>query len=1500
MSNFFQTSFAIPAAGTDTPAVPLCPGDLPLVLLPVRLETRFFTLADGTTELRVRVFPDKIHCDSHEPELTPDELTWGQHFWQQDWIAGDDAGARADAWRQIADRFNPRRAAWIVRLLTPTNASQRPTSRTPPGSTPSVLPVFPSVVPAPSNESWRHAPQARLLPDRWVVMVHSSGRVIVSVTGKDIQRPLPVGPNPLAPPPDRDTEAAIARGDQLAIDVGMKWMTDFDEAARLGMALRIPIPAATATAGIESLVVFGVVRSLTVAQTATQLADLLDAHHYTDGLAFVRPGTPSNNTEDRRAGYSTDDPGHDRSFDLEIRSTPGLDNNNAQHLGTALGLPFDRILPTFGRVERGTSQDGRSMRAMNTALWQVGWGYFLSNMIGTEAGLTRADHEWARRHFLDYVRGFGPFPAVRCGAQPYGVLPVTSLDLWKPVKGTARQDAFLKGMLTLLRDGVWRPAAASVARIGNRTNPPDPDADLNDVMRTDAVSHAYRTRHVFGTHFLQHLYHLLASSMPATDPAQTALLQQLGVTWRPRLSRMRNADWRRNVIAPLVQKSEVSPWAKLEPNYISALLGERRIEQLIAARPEPTDITYTTSVLQTLLRHALLREIAHAAAQLQADETGTDLAALLRDAELIDLVAGAPPTTHWRRQLEQKLTSTGGRTIREFLEAETNFSAPAIAALGEFRSSLSHLQALDSEALSHLMQGTLDLSTHRLDAWVTSLATKRLAAMHADGPAGQYIGAYGWVENLKPMPASMVKPVPTLPAGEPGPLQTAASDSGFIHAPSMAHAAAAALLRNSHLGPTGVPKPDGPFAIELSSRRVREAARLLDGVRQGQPLGALLGYRVERLLHETTVDNGRSLDRFIAPLRRVAPLVARSSVIPTGPVDTIAANNVVDGLVLDRRWKEERNVVLTELNKAVMGTSDLSALTSIMNALADAIDGLSDALTAESVYQMVRGNTSRTASTLTAIARGDAPPPELEVTRTPRTGTSMTHRVLLLMSGPNVNTPGWIGADAAVRSAAEKMLNFWAFKLLGDGSKIRCTIERLEEATRAVVETRTFPLSELGIAPLDVVYGVEATNATAKTDVTPSEIEQRVLYHAKHKAGGFEPAATLRLQHERPANLVAGEITLFDALEQARNVRHLLQVARGADPEDLNPPERTAQGTVDLADLDARVVKAEKALNAAHVALTNLIARITTTTTAEMLRGALLKLGAFGVVPAVPVSAAGEGAEAVNALARQGNALLKISSARLERGKALRAQPAAEDPRGRREQLVARMRAVFGPGFAVLPRFTLDAAGATEFASALAASTATQGGDAFAAHTWLARCARVREGLAQFGGCLQRSEVLGTGTPLNLSVAQLPFLSGERWVGLPPPTGGTIPPSKLSLVVQTIGPINATQVMTGLLVDEWVEIVPSAHETTALAFQFDAPDACAPQNVLIAVPPVPGQEWTTETLRRVLMETLDLAKLRAVDTEALGAAAQHLPGLYLALNTEDHAVSTDFAPLTTI
>ena len=74
---------------TSDVAMPLSSGPArPVVLLPVRLETRFFPRADGSAELRVRVYPDQVHIDSHEPELTADEVIWGQHFWEQTWRAG--------------------------------------------------------------------------------------------------------------------------------------------------------------------------------------------------------------------------------------------------------------------------------------------------------------------------------------------------------------------------------------------------------------------------------------------------------------------------------------------------------------------------------------------------------------------------------------------------------------------------------------------------------------------------------------------------------------------------------------------------------------------------------------------------------------------------------------------------------------------------------------------------------------------------------------------------------------------------------------------------------------------------------------------------------------------------------------------------------------------------------------------------------------------------------------------------------------------------------------------------------------------------------------------------------------------------------------------------------------------------------------------------------------------------------------------------------------------
>ncbi|NLD67658.1 MAG: hypothetical protein GX644_02470, partial [Limnobacter sp.] len=1323
---------------SDTHTV-IAPGDRPLVLLPVRLETRFFGIGGDSTELRVRVYPDKIHLDTHEPELLTTEREWGAHYWEQDWRAGNDEVARAAAWRQHAERFGGERAAWIARALAPTNPQQRPATPTPADQP---LPVAPVLADAPTVAddragAWRRAPLARLLPTRWIALLRS-GRLTARAVGNEIAKPLAAGPDPAddgapgggAPGGDPSggdpsggdpsggdpsggdpsggdpsgagasgggpsAAVALAAADELAIDAGMKWMVDFDEAEAKGMGLRIAVPPQMLAGSAEamSLLVFGVNGDSDDA--GPKLAELLDAHHYTDGLGFLRQGSPTNNTEDRRADATADDAAHERSFATEIAFDPGTltDDSNALRTGVALGLPAAAIAATLGRLPEAAALHGRDQRSMNLALWQAGWGYYFGNLVGFDGtGLTPAALAWAREHFASHVRAGGALPVLRCGRQPYGLLPVTSLDLWQPdsdADPALRAQQWLRTLLIRLRDNVWRPRLDEAYRIGRRTSPRDPDADLADVMRTDAVSSAYRTRHLFGRHYLQHLRAFIgedleaAGFLAAANAGSVGILQRLNIDARPRLARTVSDAQAWPVTAPLVQAGEVSPWRTLEPNFIAELLQADSIGALIEARPAP-------SLLQALLRHALLREIADAAANIAASANGGDAGLLARDAELVDLVSGAPPTPTWRRQLEQVVGAvTGTATIGEYLQSLDDFSAPQVAALGEFRAALEHLAARDSEALQLLMQGALDLAAHRLDAWISAFANRRLDAMKAGGATGSRVGGYGYVENLRPGPAPV--PVPAPPPGEPGPLFTRTTDTGFIHAPSLTHAAAAALLRNSHLGASGVPAADSPFAIRLSSRRVRVAQQLLDGVRQGQRLGALLGYRFERALHEI------GFDALILPLRKLAPLDLPESASAAAR-EAVAANNVVDGLELSRRWQAEPAVVLDAVKPRLSGTMQ-ARLERELTELAAMIDGLSDALVAESAYQMARGNTTRVASTLAAIAQGDAPPPDLEVARTPRSGTALTHRLLVLWSGEPAATPGWLPADAAARSAAEPMLNHWASMLIGDPRRIRCTVECVDDAG-TTVEVQRFALAELSLCPLDLVYGVESDTGAVQPPDTACEIEQRVLYQARRRAGGWGDDALLRLQHARPSDLAADELSLFEALEQARTLRRLLSSARGADAEDLNPPERRSDGTLALAELEARVHAAEDALAAAHRSLTELAGE---GDDAEALRGALLALGAFGVAPATPTAATGNDAEAAAALSVQAGALLRDSAARLAHTEDLRAQPPAAEPHARCDRLVERMQAVFGRSFAVMPRFSCGSPAAAELSDALAA-----------------------------------------------------------------------------------------------------------------------------------------------------------------------------------------------------
>jgi hypothetical protein len=1577
-------------------AAQLVAGDRPLALFPVRLETRFFSQLDGSFELRVRVYPDQFHVDSHEPELTEQEKAWGQHYWEQHWRAANDEEARKRAWRQLADRFDPQRATWVARALKPLNPQDRPAAPVP-ADQPLPKPIqFPTSASRP--ESWSRAPLARALPDRWVAIAYSRGALVASVTGKNILDPLPVGPDPKA--------TVAGTSEQLAIDAGMKWMVDFDAAEAAGMGLRIKLTQDIAQAGLDVLLVLGVKASLSAVDSTKRIEELLNAHHYSDGLAFLLQGTPSNNTSDAPSGFSSRDVGQMESYLTEQATNvfKAGDGSNGDALTRALGFLPEGTKP-LANLLNNTAKEQLDARQMNIALWAATWGYFLSNMFGREENnLTEDDLNWARAHFITYVRAAGPLPTLRVGKQPYGVLPVTSLDNWSPKTGQEAQharDLLLKDVLVRLRDKVWRGNLAGAARVGRSGNP---DADMAEVLGSDGYSSSYLMRNLMGRHYLQHFWWLLFADMDGkgwwrNQEAMTgAILGTLDVRWKPRLRRAAYLDEFFLVTAPLVQPGELSETARLTTNFIDPLLTAPSVDALL------TDTAPPVSLLNALLRHSMLLEYANAASRILFNN-GMPQPLLFKDQELIDISSAAeeeaeltaqraalqaqrpaleaaaaaadqavadidrgiaehqqnepdrtievpnkPPrpnpawiawsrrlgqlteqrdrlqasasATHgrvndlittlaqldraiseaharaaverpaptWSWQFKQKVPNiTGEHTLGEFLLKLTTFTDPNVAPINDFRRSLAYLKTVSSAGLQRLLAGTLDLCAHRLDAWITSFAAKRLDTMRKTAATGVYFGGYGWVESLKPARA---RTEVAAPAGEQAPIFQTPDDPGFVHAPSLTQAATVALLRNGHLTHSTAEVRD-LLAIDLSSERVRLANYLLDGVRQGQPLGALLGYRFERRLHEL------KLDRLIESFRKVAPLGGKLENTEQ-PVEAIAANNVVDGLELQRKWnavKDSPDASADFLSalKPPPAITERTTLRNELNALDDAVDAVSDAVVAESVYQAVRGNTVRTASTLDAIARGEAPPPELEVVRTPRSGVALTHRVVTLASGNPAPTPGWIDPAQSARASAEPHLNAFAARLLVPPGNVRCVVERLDAPPGQALAPKEITLSELRLASLDFIYAVEGGSPSQR-----SEIEGRILYAITRKPDGFPSGATLRINPGRQAGWGPNDLSYGEFAEVLRSARALITGARALDAVDLNLPERTQASGVDLAELEARADRAEQSLRQAQQNFQGLL-NASTTASLESLRAAMLQLASFGLAGAVPLSATGDTPAERDVLFTQAGSIAKEAAQRIEQLTALPALGSAATPDEKRDRQVERLRAIFGKVFVVLPRF---ASGNTdELAKAFADSTKLQDNDPLAVVTWFQRNSRVREGVARLAVSLRYAEALNTGENLKLTLGQLPHKPDQagqqpdRWVGLPLKAGQQIAGSRLSLVMQASGAVDPKQPLAGMLIDEWVEIIPNAKETTGVAFQFNPPDSFAPQSILLAVPPVPDKAWTVGDLQRVLLETLDLARLRSVDAEALDQTGHYLPALYLALNANNDTVSTDFAQL---
>ena len=368
-----------------------------------------------------------------------------------------------------------------------------------------------------------------------------------------------------------------------------------------------------------------------------------------------------------------------------------------------------------------------------------------------------------------------------------------------------------------------------------------------------------------------------------------------------------------------------------------------------------------------------------------------------------------------------------------------------------------------------LFREALDLVTHRVDAWATSFATKRLEGMRAldRSRAGLHLGAYGYLENVYPREDRL--------------------SEGYIHAPSGKHAAAAAVLYNAFLthGHTlsfkhDVLDPANPYRINLTSERVRWAQRAIEGVRQEQRLGVLLGYQFERSLKDKNI----VLAQYIDDIREQFPLIAHSVTDKAGTAGVqakakdVAARNVVDGVALVRDFRIIDGIFnVNNITRDACWIGNLlldmplkhgNDLLVVLNALEDTLDAVNDLFLTESVYQAAQGNFDRAGAVLEA-ASGNQGLPELESIKTPVSGQTYTHRVGILFN-KELSFSDETESMKDPRGAAEPRLAAWFSDLIGPLSDIGVRFDFAEEDSIVRVNLDTATAEELGQLP-----GVETT-----------------------------------------------------------------------------------------------------------------------------------------------------------------------------------------------------------------------------------------------------------------------------------------------------------------------------------------------------------------------------------------------------------------------------------------
>jgi hypothetical protein len=922
----------------------------------------------------------------------------------------------------------------------------------------------------------------------------------------------------------------------------------------------------------------------------------------------------------------------------------------------------------------------------------------------------------------------------------------------------------------------------------------------------------------------------------------------------------------------------------------------------------PKPFEAPNSLLYHLLRQAVLWRYWEAAEAALLDLEGIVLPR--QESELFNILQTQSPTTARWQWLYREVE---GKPLHEWLRAASH---PAAQELQVYLKTLKLLASWPTARLERLLAEHLDLGNHRLDAWKTGQVLVRLLAQRRERPRETYLGSFGWLEDVCAQDKSLNADTD---------LRDDPDNLGYIHAPSINHGLTAAVLRQGYKSRQFATNPNDPaanrMAVNLSSERVRRALALMEGVRTGSSLAALLGRDFEEGLFNATPLNSPSYALQAETLRQHFPL-ADEKADPTGqqrpPAPEQDARQVVNGLALiEANLPTSFNSYAKHgefpINQSPQAIKDKfwEVVIDQIDELRDTLDALGDLTVGESIHQTILGNVEQGAAVLENVAKGKFPPFP-DVIHPFRAGVSLTHRVLVHL--PKDLPSKWVDTPLSVLAAAEPALNNWLATFWGDPKNIVFSYEYRIGDT--ILESGSKNLEALHLHPIDLLLLL-----TPEALQAGSALEMHLAHVVRSTYVDPSPTA-LADPYQEGTVTVEYPGALRRMLPLIGRIRQLLAASRPANANDLTGPSSQAPAQVHsaTAGIDPNAVATywlgiETQLRTAGAQVEVEAAALTATTpptpTAQLaVRNALHAAGAYNI----PEAYAATGPTATD-LAGAAQAVVTLIKRRLA---------AAE--RARQEADVAVRyaevaKALLGGDFRISIPFTLEA----NEAAYSAAFDATLDGTLMHHHQqnpsvmdeWLQGLAPVRDTMNHLEKVILLNDLLWDGDtenhpPLALKPTQLSSrteMSGERWLGAEYPnpylSPEKEPPSDAVSLVQLIPgkpeDYSGITERRAVWLDEWVELIPRREEDTSLVFHYDQPNTEAPQTLLLAVAPDPDNypRWEWDAILGTVNESLDFAKKRAVEPANL--AFTHLgtllPTIVAPVAREGVTLSLDFRKL---